>query len=174
MRLSLLFAALVLAALGVQPLRAQEEPCALPPPSPRLTDYRAVFLACVNDAGMARLAIRRMRANAEALLLTVDPQSLATRLEPGRCWRCTETSDADQSETRFVRALQSPPQGGDATKARVNAGLIHGESGSGAFVTGDLCPSRRPLDRGFFERLAREENKTPARTQGAGTHGAGT
>jgi hypothetical protein len=169
-RLSLLFAALFLAALGAQPLRAQEEPCAPPRPSPRLIEYRAVFLACVNEAGTTRLAIRRMRANAEALLLTVDPSSLATRIEPERCWRCAETSDAAQSQTRFVRALQSPPQGGETAKAIENAGLIHSESGFGAFVTGDLCPSRRPLDRRFFERLAQEGGRTSGgRTPGAGT-----
>jgi hypothetical protein len=162
---ALALAALVLAASSTQPLRA-EESCAAPLPSPRLTEYRAVFLSCVNDAGTSRLAIRRMRTNAEALLLTVDPQSLATRLVPERCWRCVETNDTEQSQTRFVRALQGPPPGGEATNTLRNAGLVHSESGVGAFVTGDLCPSRRPLDRGFFERLARE-----GRTQGAGAPG---
>ena len=33
-----------------------------------------------------------------------------------------------------------------------NAGLTHG-GGQGDFVTGDLCPSKRPLDRAFFTRL---------------------
>jgi hypothetical protein len=161
--LSLRCAALVLAVLvlAIQPLRAQDESCAAPVPSPRLTDYRAVFLACVNDAGAARLAIRRMRTDAGTLLLTVDPKTLATRLEPESCWRCAETTDEAQSQTRFVRALQGPAQGGDAAKTLKNAGLVHSESGAGAFVTGDLCPSRHPLDRGFFERLAREGGKTP-------------
>jgi hypothetical protein len=166
----LLFAALllvVLVAVGAQPLRAQEEPCAPPPPSPRLIEYRAVFLACVNEAGTARLAIRRMRTNAETLLLTVDPRSLATRVEPERCWRCSETSDAAQSETRFVRALQSPPQDEEAAKASMNVGLTHSKSDTGTFVTGDLCPSHFPLDRGFFERLAKEG----AKTSGAKTSG---
>jgi hypothetical protein len=158
---ALVLAALVLPALGAQSLHAQDEPCAPPHPSPRLTEYRAAFLACVNDAGTGRLAIRRMRANAEPLLLTVDPHSLATRLEPESCWRCTETSDAEQSQTRFARALQSMPPDEMAAKALQNAGLIHSESDVGAFVTGDLCPSRRPLDRGFFERLAKEGTKTP-------------
>jgi hypothetical protein len=177
--LSLLFAALALVAFDAQSLRAQEEPCTPSSPSPRLVEYRAVFLACVNAVGTARLAIRRMQAKAEALLLTVDPQSLVTRLEPERCWRCTETSDAAQSETRFVRALQSPPQEGEqgreATKAIENAGLTHSESGGGAFVTGDLCPSRRPLDRGFFERLAKEGARTAeAGSPRTGIPGTGT
>ena len=32
-----------------------------------------------------------------------------------------------------------------------SAGLTRGAAG--AFVTGDLCPSNRPLDRGFFKTL---------------------
>jgi hypothetical protein len=178
---ALLLAVLALAAFGAPPVRAQEEACAPPRPSPRLTEYRAVFLACVNDAGTNRLAIRRMRTNDETLLLTVDPSSLATSLEPESCWRCTETTDAEQSQTRFVRALQGPPQGVDTAKAVVNAGLVHSESGSGVFVTGDLCPSRLPLDRGFFERLAREGGRTlgaripgGAKTPAASTPAAGT
>ena len=34
-----------------------------------------------------------------------------------------------------------------------NAGLTHGRDGDGAFLTGDLCPSHRPLDRAFLESL---------------------
>ena len=41
-----------------------------------------------------------------------------------------------------------------------NAGLAHGAA-AGAFVTGDLCPSRRPLDRPFFDKLAIEGPHTP-------------
>lgn len=177
-RFSQLFTSVTLAVLvmlGVQPAPAQEEPCDPPRPPPRLTEYRAVFLACVNDAGTARLAIRRMRTNAEALLLTVDPHSLTTRVEPERCWRCEETSEAEQSATRFMRALQGPLRREDPAKAVVNAGLIHGENDSGAFVTGDLCPSHHPLDRGFFERLAREGAKSPGTSSPGGrAPGAGT
>jgi hypothetical protein len=41
-----------------------------------------------------------------------------------------------------------------------NAGLTHGGS-SGAYLTGDLCPSSRPLDRDFLERLAAKEERPP-------------
>jgi hypothetical protein len=41
-----------------------------------------------------------------------------------------------------------------------NAGLTHGAA-PGAFVTGDLCPSRRPLDRPFFDKLAGEAPHAP-------------
>ena len=71
-------------------------------------DYHAILQSCVNDAGARKLATRRMALGAEALLLTVDPSSLATSLERARCWRCTDTSDAAEADTRFMRALKKP------------------------------------------------------------------
>lgn len=116
----------------------------------RLGGYRPIFQSCRNEAGETRLAIRAMSVGDEALLLTVDPQKLTTSLERAQCWRCADTDDESQRDTRYLEALRPP--GGEGPL--VNAGLVHG-AGAGAFVTGDLCPSRLPLDRGFFERLAK-------------------
>jgi hypothetical protein len=124
-----------------------------------LRDYRTVFEQCRNSAGKTRLAIRRMSANGAALLLTVDPQSLETKLERAQCWRCADTTDEAQADTRYLRALR-PPADPALPRILANAGLLHGE-GAGVFVTGDLCPSRRPLDRTFFERLSSEGAHAP-------------
>jgi len=133
-----------------------------PAPEPtgeRVRDYAPIFELCANGGGESRLAIRRMSVDGTPLILTVDPQSLQTSLERAACWRCEETRDAEQAETRYLKALR-PPQGPSRPPALVNAGLIHG-AGDGAFVTGDLCPSHRPLDRGFFEKLAAQGPRTP-------------
>ncbi|TLG79354.1 polysaccharide deacetylase [Methylocystis sp. B8] len=132
-----------------------------PGPTPadeRVRDYPPVFEACDNG-DESRLAIRRMNVDGEALLLTVDPQSLQTSLERAACWRCEETSDAAQAETRYLKALH-PTQDSARPPALVNAGLIQG-AGDGAFVTGDLCPTHKPLDRAFFEKLAAQGPHTP-------------
>ncbi|MBG0808779.1 polysaccharide deacetylase [Methylosinus sp. H3A] len=126
----------------------------------RLADYRPAFLECHGPAGETRLAIRRMRLDGEAVALTVDPATLETSLEAESAWRCLETTEAAQMETRFLRALR--PRPGDPDEPRLaavgrslstSAGLGHG-AGAGSFLTGDLCPSRRPLDREFLRRLA--------------------
>ncbi len=142
-----------------------EDDCApveiAPGPKPaheRLHDYAPIFELCVNG-GEWRLAIRRMSVDGTPLILTVDPQSLQTSLERASCWRCEETSDDAQAGTRYLKALH-PPQDPTHPPALVNAGLIHG-AGDGAFVTGDLCPSRKPLDRAFFEELAAHGPGTP-------------
>ncbi len=145
--------------------RGEDESCApvdiAPGPAAaheRVRDYAPIFERCARE-DESRLAIRRMSVDGTPLILTVDPQSLQTSLERASCWRCEETSDAAQAETRYLQALH-PPQDPTRPPALVNAGLIHG-AGDGAFVTGDLCPSRKPLDRGFFEKLAAQGPHTP-------------
>ncbi len=125
-----------------------------------ITAYRPVFEACVNDAGTRRLAIRRMSAGGEELLLTVDPESLSTSLQRAQCWRCAATSDDAEAKTRLLQALRTPGKTAETPPPLENAGLLHGK-GEGTFVTGDLCPSIRPLDRGFLQALAATGPKTP-------------
>jgi hypothetical protein len=130
----------------------------------RVQDYRVIFEECRNGPNETRLAIRRMSVDGESLLLLVDPATLATRLEHEQCWTCTETDDEAQKDTRFIRAVESaarPAAGGAATQPAVfDAGLRHGAT-DGSFITGDLCPSRKPLDRGFLEMLERTGPRTP-------------
>lgn len=144
--------------------RAQEDcgPAAIAPQAgvtgARVHDYSAVFEACTKN-GETRLATRRMSLDGEELLLLIDPQTLKASLERASCWRCAETTDEEQAETRFMQALR-PPADPDRPPALVNAGLIHGK-GAGAFITGDLCPSHKPLDRAFIEEVAAQGPGTP-------------
>lgn len=134
-------------------------------PLTRVRDYRPIFQQCQNARGHRRLATRAMYVDGDALLLTVDPLSLTTSLEHAQCWSCTETSDEAQNQTRFIRATKEPslPQAnrtGPVSPYLRNGGLVHGEGG-GAFITGDLCPSPHPLDRGFIDKLAALGPRTP-------------
>lgn len=124
----------------------------------RVHDYAAVFESCAKD-GETRLATRRMKVDGAALLLTVDPQTLKTTLERAACWRCAETAEAEQADTRLMQAVR-PPADPDRPPALVNAGMIHGK-GAGSFITGDLCPTQKPLDRAFIEEVAAQGPGTP-------------
>lgn len=129
--------------------------------SPRVADYRPVFELCRDAGGGQRLAIRAMTRGGAKHILSVDPQTLATRIEAAAGLSCAPTNDEAQKNTRFMRAVRSA--GSEITLASGvsrNAGLMHG-SGGGVFVTGDLCPTTKPLDRGFVELLARQGAKTP-------------
>ncbi|ACK51245.1 polysaccharide deacetylase [Methylocella silvestris BL2] len=132
-------------------------PAADPPPQMRVQNYRPVFQEC-HDAGKRRLlAIRAMSVDAKRQLLVVDPSSLATSLEDETSLICADTDDAAQKDTRFMAAITASAQAsGHPSTAQPsvlqNAGLSHGV-GEGSFLTGDLCPSRKPLDRAFLQGI---------------------
>ncbi len=114
-------------------------------------DYRPVFQECRHD-GVTRLVIRRMTIDGQRKMLTVDPATLETKLERDGDWSCADTDDARQADTRFVRAVRAASTPRGASAVIVNGGLQRG-AGEGSFVTGDLCPSHRPLDRRFLQAL---------------------
>jgi len=81
---------------------------------------------------------------------------LATHLERDQDWSCADTDDERQKDTRYVRAVRSSCASQTGAAVIADGGLIHGAA-TGSFVTGDLCPSRRPLDRKFLEKLQAAE-----------------
>ncbi len=131
-------------------------------PLSRVKDYRVVLKTCHRDKDK-RLAIRAMNVDGDDLLLTVDPQSLDTRLERKDCWQCDDTTQPQQAGTRFMDAVNRfSQQTGKATAGWLaNAGMTHGHDDTGVFVTGDLCPSRKPLDRAFLQKLEQPGAATP-------------
>jgi hypothetical protein len=152
----------LLAAIAPGGAMAEDDVCRAPVEieGARPRDYQPIFQTCRDEAGETRLAIRRMSVEDDALLLTVDPEKLTTSLERALCWRCVDTDDDAQQDTRYLEALRPPAGEGAQSGPLVNAGLVHG-AGAGSFVTGDLCPSQRPLDRGFFDLLAKNGPGTP-------------
>ena len=125
-------------------------------------DYRSVLRVCRARDGGQGVAIREMRLADDTVLLLADPQSLTTRLERASCWTCKDAADDELSRTRLMRAVEASAAapGLEHRGFLENAGLTHGGS-SGAYLTGDLCPSSRPLDRAFLEELATKEERPP-------------
>ncbi len=131
----------------------------------KLRDYRPVFQECRRADGAPVLAIRRMALDGVGMLLTVDPATLATRLEREQDWSCADIGDDREKDTRYIRAIRAAcaPDSCGATLPPVviaNGGLVRGAA-AGSFVTGDLCPSRRPLDRAFLEALIAAQAPLP-------------
>jgi hypothetical protein len=168
---------LLLALCALTPLGATAEPVcgvaveiAAPIDGPlhqpqRVEGYRPVLEICRRKGEADRLATRRMRVDDENLLLSVDPQSLETRIENAACWTCSATTDEQQGQTRFIQSIDAAATkpgkklGPEATWLD-NAGLTSGR-GPGAFMTGDLCPSRKPLERAFLMSLEQTGQSTP-------------
>ena len=124
-----------------------------------VADYAAVLRQCRKD-GAQVIAIRAMRLRGEPSLLLVDPASLATQVAPAAGWACEDMSEAALAATRYGRAVARAAAPPELTQRGFlsNAGLKHG-AGGGAYFTGDLCPSRKPLDREFIASLKGE--RTP-------------
>ncbi len=129
-------------------------------PASRVKDLRVALQDCRRLDGQGAqevLATRTFSVDGEDLFLAVDPEKLTTRLERAACWTCAPTTPDAKSQTRFLRAVRDYSNApGKKLPAGAtwfdNAGLIHGRGG-GAFLTGDLCPSHRPLDRAFLTSL---------------------
>ena len=140
---------------------ARASDCAFTPaPATRLQslaavgDYQPVLKACVAADGRKAVAIREMTVAGQRIALLADPEALTTRLERAACWICHDESEGDLNATwmgRAIRELALAP--GLVHRGFLqNAGLTHGGD-KGDFVTGDLCPSQKPLSREFFARL---------------------
>jgi hypothetical protein len=140
---------------------ARASDCAFTPaPAKRLQslsavdDYRSVLKACVAAGGHKAVAIREMTIEGQKVTLLADPEALTTRLERAACWTCRDESEGGLNATRMGRAIRESAEAPGLVHRGFlqNAGLTHGE-GQGDFITGDLCPSQKPLERGFFTRL---------------------
>jgi hypothetical protein len=136
----------------------------------RVKDLRVTLQDCRRADRADVLATRRFSVDGEDLFLAVDPERLTTRLERAVCWACAPTTPEAQSQTRFIRAVddfsKAPGKKLPAGATWLdNAGLTHGREGAGrgggAFLTGDLCPSHRPLDRAFLTSLEGGGAATP-------------
>jgi hypothetical protein len=127
-----------------------------------VADYASVLKACRAADGRVSVAIRAMTLAGTPILLLADPERLSTRLERVACWTCRDASEESLADTRMMRAVAQSAEAPGLTRRGFlqNAGLTHGAA-PGAFVTGDLCPSRRPLDRPFFDELAARGPHTP-------------
>jgi hypothetical protein len=126
-----------------------------------VSDYRPTLLACHKDEAQ-RIAIRQMTIDGAAYLLLVDSAALTTQIESAACWTCTPADETALKGTRYIEAIDRSAEAPGLTHRTflTDAGLTHG-AGAGDFITGDLCPSRRPLDRRFFEKLETNGPATP-------------
>jgi len=127
-----------------------------------VADYRHTLKICRSPGGAMLVATRAFAIQGQRGLLLADPNALTTHVARAACWTCEDAVEADIADTRLARsiALAAAPPPLAARGIFTNAGLIHGAA-PGAYVTGDLCPSPRPLDRAFFDALAAASPHAP-------------
>jgi hypothetical protein len=130
------------------------------PAASQISNYQAVFIPFYTERGQLLAAIRRYQHGDDRLYLVLDPQRFElNRMAAEKVLSSRQVGDQAWRETPFFRALArltSPPY------PLQNDGLRKAEhSVKGFFLTADLCPSKKPLDRGFFETTAALPQKPP-------------
>ncbi len=119
-------------------------------PTVAIENYRPVALRCVEGERQA-LAIRAYAQGGVDFLLTVDPQTLQTRLEKAAALVCDAAPDHAQrllTGTPYLRAMNAERSHENLVQ---DGGITQSlRPTNGYFLTADLCPSSKP---GFNEQL---------------------
>jgi hypothetical protein len=127
-----------------------------------IENFKPTLLSCRTRYSKERvIAIRKFNVNQTEYVLTVDPSSLRTDMIDISCMTCKPTTVEELAKTRFMSAVTRTT---DFTErhavgeaALLNTGLRHSEGNTkGSYLTGDLCPSLKSLDRRVFETLIHE------------------
>ena len=144
---SILSAALLLCAvtpLSAAPAQALEG---------KITGYRSVFKPGRDPSGSVLIAIRQFDCDAVTHFLLVDPFTLETSLARAAAIDFSrEPSPAALHDTPFLRALNRHTS---SPYKLQNHGARHADFPvNGMFLTVDMCPSRRPFEKGFFTAVA--------------------
>jgi hypothetical protein len=137
----------------------------------QVRDYRPVTGIGVLEGGRDTvIVLRRFVRDTETVYLTVNPASLSTALVKAGAVAFTEVSwrevCARFAATPYARALKRAEAADDSLQNAgklQNAGIFQNaglrrfpETQQGIDLTVDLCPSRKPLDRGLFTMLVKE------------------
>ena len=118
-----------------------------------ITALRPDFRACRDTAGNVRIIIRQYRNNDVPFLLLVNPVTLESSTVRAADIDLTGNISIETvRNTPFIKALDrytAPPY------KLQNHGAVHaGHPVDGIFLTVDMCPSRRPFEKGFFTAVA--------------------
>ena len=119
------------------------------PAASRISDYQSVFIPFYDEDGTLLAAVRRYNRADHRHYLVLDPQRIAlSEMTAEKVLSTRPAGFAAWRETPFSLALTrqtSPPY------LLKNDGLRKAEHPvPGFFLTADLCPSKKPLDRDFI------------------------
>ncbi|OHD67944.1 MAG: hypothetical protein A2W19_06765 [Spirochaetes bacterium RBG_16_49_21] len=110
------------------------------------------------DKKLARIALRRFIGKGKEYYLAVNPDTLESELAPVGKYLFLKRSLGEMREEHGNRAYFKALAFSERNSRNLqNAGITH-ISGHGAavYLTADLCPTRRPLDRALFMRIMNE------------------
>ncbi len=122
----------------------------LPVQAASLSAYTPAFQAVAESGGERQIMIRSFKRDGVAQALLVNPWTLETKVVPAVFLK--NISPTARADNPYERALATATTG----PARLqNHGIIQAATPvQGQFLTVDLCPSKRPFEKTFFDSVA--------------------
>jgi hypothetical protein len=121
-----------------------------------IRDYRFLTAEMNSpDHTIARIVLRKFFLNDKEYYLAANPRTLESELVPAGKYpilkRTLKEIQAKNGDLAYFKVLR---RAGENSRRLLNAGITHILSRRpGMYITADLCPTRRPLDRLFFMQL---------------------
>ncbi len=117
-----------------------------------ISNYQSIFRPCYDKSGKLQIAIRQFSRAGRPSFLLVNPQTLATKIVTADQLQAGKTANTDElRDTPYLKALEqttAPPYRLQNHGARRSDLKL-----SGLFMTIDMCPSQRPFEQEFFQRI---------------------
>jgi len=124
--------------------------------APAIRDYRFFTAELYSaDHRLVRIALRKFSLNNKEYYLAANPRTLETELVPvGKYLILKRTLSEIQKKNGSLAYFRALGRAGENSRKRQNAGITHILCRRpGMYITVDLCPTRRPLERLFFMQL---------------------
>lgn len=113
-----------------------------------ITEYQPVFASFRDSGNNVRIAIRSFVRDGRTAYLVLDPYAFTTYVETAAVDFSKPLAQSVLDATPFISALKRYTAPGRGLE---NQGITVAETSvNGVFVTADLCPSKRPLEKAFF------------------------
>jgi len=125
-----------------------------------ISGYRNIHQPFYNGTGKLRLAIRRFDVAGTPHVLLVNPWTFETAVMPVASLTTAETpaAQATLSASPFEQAVtrySSPPY-----RLQNHGAVRTAHPVDGMFLTVDMCPSKKPFERGLFTKLVELSRST--------------
>jgi len=116
-----------------------------------ISNYQAIFIPYYDARGELSIAIRKFNRDYGLYYLSVNPFTFATQIVQARKVDLSRPLLDRITNTPYQRALLVYT--GEPYSLQ-NGGITHAKADvDGVFLTIDMCPSRKPFERNFFNAL---------------------
>lgn len=119
-----------------------------------ISRYQYQYIPFLNQYNQKRIIIRSFENNANPYYLILNPFSMETTIKRADSLKIKKISDQWINDTEYYALLQKQQK----SKYKYNNGL-RSSSVKGVYLSIDLCPTSKKLNKDFFEQIINSRNK---------------